>query len=166
MIDLAVFSKKQGIDVIFEIYGDGPDRDKIIKSIADNNVSDLVLYRGFRPRENYLESLLSADVGLVFNSGEVEVPTIPSKCIDFFRTGLPILAYVEEATDFGEILEKQARAGWSFTPATKYRMLNTFKQIAEMPQRQREIYGSNGQRWYLENMTVDIVSQKIIDLAS
>ena len=164
LIELAIFSKEQGIDAKFEIYGDGPERNRILKDICERRVGDLVAYRGSKPREVYLKHLASADIGLVFNSGKVTVPTIPSKCIDFFRAGIPILAYVEEATDFGEILENQARAGWSFSPKTADAMFSAFKSIAAMEPAERALYGSNGQKWYLDHMTVEKVAKQITDL--
>ncbi|MCY1437833.1 hypothetical protein D9M71_540080 [compost metagenome] len=122
------------------------------------------MYKGFKPRDEYIEFLQGADVGLVFNSGDVTVPTFPSKAIDFFRAAVPVLAYVEDATDFGSILENVIKAGWSASPSNHSDLAENFKAVAQMSRNALFSAGQSGQDWYLQNMTVSKIADQIMAL--
>jgi len=162
VIELALFAKQSGIDARFYIFGDGPERQRILEDLARHGVDDIVLYMGFKPRDEYLEFLLGADLGLVFNSGDVKVPTFPSKAIDFFRSAVPVLAYVEDATDFGAILEREIGAGWSASPSNQHLLVEHFKAVAQAPREALFSAGHAGQEWYTERMTVSKISDQIL----
>lgn len=56
------------------------------------------------PREKYLELISCCDAGIVATVRDVDVPTFPSKTLDYCCAGLPIIASVEQSTDYGEIV--------------------------------------------------------------
>lgn len=56
------------------------------------------------PRVDYLSVAAACDVGMVITVGGVDVPTFPSKTIDYLRAGLPIAAAVEDSTDYGDFI--------------------------------------------------------------
>ena len=67
-------------------------------------------------RSEYLSLLSACDVGVVCTLRDVTVPTFPSKTVDYLLAGLPILASVEAATDYGDFIASngvgvQVRAG-------------------------------------------------------
>lgn len=161
LIELAVYSKENQINALFYIFGDGPERDVILKDLEVNGVSDIVVYKGFRPREEYMEFLKVADLGFVFNSGHVSVPTFPSKAIDYFRAAVPVLAYVEDATDFGEILEDKIKAGWSASPKSHSKLFLEFERAYKLPREELLDVGSAGQNWYVENLQVSEVARHL-----
>ncbi|AIN57256.1 glycosyltransferase [Pseudomonas soli] len=162
VIELALFAKQNAIDAKFYIFGDGPERQRILDDLVSHGVEDSVLYMGFRPRDEYIEFLMGADVGLVFNSGDVEVPTFPSKAIDFFRAAVPVLAYVEDATDFGAILEGEIGAGWSASPSNQALLVEHFKAAAQAPRETLFSVGRAGQEWYVKHMTVSTISEQVL----
>jgi glycosyltransferase involved in cell wall biosynthesis len=55
-------------------------------------------------RDKYLELISCCDAGIVATVRDVDVPTFPSKILDYCCAGLPIIASVEKSTDFGEIV--------------------------------------------------------------
>ncbi|MGE8304127.1 MAG: glycosyltransferase family 4 protein [Pseudomonas kermanshahensis] len=59
------------------------------------------------PRDQYLEIAQSCDAALVCTVRDVDVPSFPSKTIDYLRLGLPIVASVERSTDYGEFIVQQ-----------------------------------------------------------
>ncbi|WP_156465484.1 glycosyltransferase family 4 protein [Pseudomonas sp. Leaf48] len=163
LIELAIHSKKNGIDSVFYIFGDGPERDAILNDIKANDVLDIVRYKGFRPREEYMRFLKGADLGFVFNSGHVSVPTFPSKAVDFFRAAVPVLAYVEDATDFGSILEEEIRGGWSASPKSHSKLVESFEAAYKLSTDELFQVGCSGQKWYLENLQVRKASHHLTD---
>jgi hypothetical protein len=58
------------------------------------------------PREDYLELLGACDVGMVATVPGVTSYSIPTKTIDYLRAGLPVIAAVEEGSDFVAILDR------------------------------------------------------------
>jgi glycosyltransferase involved in cell wall biosynthesis len=91
-------------DLMFLIIGDGRLADDV-SARAEKSGSNL-LYRKRIPRENYLQMLTACDAGLVCTVRNVDVPTFPSKTIDYLRAGIPIVASIEATTDFGAFIEE------------------------------------------------------------
>lgn len=162
LIELAKFSKTAKIPARFFIFGDGPHRDLILNNISENDLSDIIIYKGWRPRDEYLAFLEGADLGLVFNSGAAIVPTFPSKAVDYLRAAVPILAFVEEATDFGHTLENTIKSGWSSSPLKAQKLLDDFSMIAHMDRNTLLRIGERGQIWYSSNLAVDKVAAKLL----
>lgn len=90
------------LDISFLVIGDGRLRPQIEAAAAQ--YPDHLLYRLPVPRERYLELAAACDAGLVVTIRDTDVPTFPSRTIDYLRVGLPVLAAVELSTDFGEII--------------------------------------------------------------
>ncbi|MDM0004455.1 glycosyltransferase family 4 protein [Variovorax sp. J22G73] len=67
---------------------------------------ECIKYLGSLPREKYLKVLAAANVGVVATVPGVSAPAYPSKSLDYMACGIPIMAAVEDATDFGEIVER------------------------------------------------------------
>jgi glycosyltransferase involved in cell wall biosynthesis len=63
---------------------------------------DNVVWISKIPRSEYLEVIQSCDLALVCTVRDVDVPSYPSKTIDYLRAGLPIVASVERTTDYGQ----------------------------------------------------------------
>lgn len=161
LIEVASYSMKTGRQAEFYIFGDGPERKYFENKVSELKI-DNIYFKGFVPRDEYFEFLISADVGLVFNSGHVTVPTYPSKAIDFYRAGLPILAYVEEATDFGDILEKEIGAGLCAKSSNKEKIFSKFDAIMDMSLDELFDMGSRGRKYFDEKLRVDHIACKLI----
>ena len=56
------------------------------------------------PREAYLRLIAACDVGLVLTVPNVDVPSFPSKTLDYCCVGIPVAAAVENTTDFGQFI--------------------------------------------------------------
>lgn len=90
-------------ELVFLIIGDGRLANDV-SARAERNGSNL-LYRTRIPRVDYLQLLTAFDAGLVCTVRNVDVPTFPSKTIDYLRAGIPIVASVEATTDYGNFIE-------------------------------------------------------------
>ena len=92
-------------DPLILVVGDGRMRHTIEHAVSMFS-ANLRLLKPM-PRPEYLELATACDAGLVVTVADTVVPTFPSKTIDYVRTGLPVLASVEEGTDFGQIVSDQ-----------------------------------------------------------
>lgn len=84
------------------ILGSGILYDEIKKLML--KYPDIIVLIDFVPRSEYLQIISSCDVGIVATDSSVDSPSYPSKSLDYMVAKLPIIAAVEEATDFGDIL--------------------------------------------------------------
>jgi glycosyltransferase involved in cell wall biosynthesis len=92
----------------FLIIGDGRQA-WMVSEKAEH--SSNIIYRRRIPRASYLELLTACDAGLVCTVRNVDVPTFPSKTIDYLRAGIPIIASIEASTDYGSFIEANRLGG-------------------------------------------------------
>lgn len=117
-------------------------------------------YLGALSRSAYGELLVAGDIGLVFTP-EINVPTFPSKTVDYLRAGLPILASVESATDYRTILQERMGAGLGSVATDQASLLANLRQLA-LSAELREACGARGQAYYLAHMTAQKVVEKLL----
>lgn len=160
LLEVAEYAKLSNKNAIFYVFGDGPEKRNFEEKIIELNLEN-VIFKGLVPREEYFDFLLNSDVGLVFNSGNVTVPTYPSKAIDFYRAGLPILAYVEPSTDFGDILEKEIGAGLYSTPNNKDDIFKKFDQLMKLNDEELFEMGLKGREYFDANLRVDRAAMRL-----
>jgi len=144
--------------VRFLIAGDGSLRKELEQRLAGGGVANIA-YLGSLSRQDYLEVLTASDVGLVFNSGRVSVPTFPSKSIDLFRASLPILGIVEEASDYSAIIERIG-AGFSATPDRMDYIAESLEKLSKSADLRLEC-GRNGLEYFQSHMTSDAIAAQL-----
>ncbi|VVE81582.1 glycosyltransferase WbuB [Pandoraea sputorum] len=158
LLRLAEASSESCPGVIFAIAGSGPLEGYLKARLTEPALSN-VRYLGKIPRDEYLTFLTACDIGVVFNSGTVSVPTFPSKSIDYFRAGLPILGAVEAATDYSEILENDIHGGYSSVTTQFERIQENLAKLCASESHRREL-GENGRKYFQAKMTApQIVAQ-------
>jgi glycosyltransferase involved in cell wall biosynthesis len=101
VIEAARIAQQDGKAYMFVLIGDGRLRGLVEAAAA--SCANLV-YLPPIPRADYLTLAGACDAGLVVTVKNTDVPTFPSRTIDYLRVGLPIVASVEASTDFGEII--------------------------------------------------------------
>jgi len=80
------------------VIGSGPEESKI--DVVISSAPEYATRIPAMSRNAYLHNLYNFDVGLIVTVGGVSVPTYPSKIIDYTSVGLPVVAAVEEESDF------------------------------------------------------------------
>ena len=105
-------------EFMFLIFGNGSERanlDKLVetKSLKNLRVSDSL------QQTKYMKWVQMADLGLISLSEKFTIPNIPSKALSYYNTKTPILASIDENTDFGRILESLNTGFWSQAGNTK-----------------------------------------------
>lgn len=88
--------------ICFVVIGSGPLESKIQDYLAAGHLNVVWIPRV--PRSEYLLVIKACDLALVCTVRDVDVPSFPSKTIDYLRVGLPIIASVEKTTDYGDYI--------------------------------------------------------------
>ena len=157
IVELARSLHASGIDnIMIDVYGDGPLTDFLEHKIKCESLQGVLQYKGFLGKAEYLTRLRDYDVGLIVTVPNVTVPTFPSKVIDYYFAGLPVLACVESSTDFGEIVQNEAQAGL-FCPVDdlallldKVKSLHDLKKSGSLGS-----MGLNGHLYYKKNFQIE-----------
>jgi len=100
-------------DVLFLILGEGVQATKV-KGDAEQLGLTNVHIAGTMPKHIYQQLLQKCHVGLISLNIRFTIPNIPSKALDYWNVGLPILASIDKATDFGQILDETATGLWAY----------------------------------------------------
>jgi glycosyltransferase involved in cell wall biosynthesis len=105
ILQAAALARDTRPDLIFLFVGGGRLEPLVREQIA-NGADNVMLLAGMG-RDQYLTLASACDVGIVCTVPNVDVPTFPSKTIDYLRAGLPVVASVEATTDFGDFVREQ-----------------------------------------------------------
>lgn len=158
LLEVAKLMRQTSPNLLFAVAGDGPLLPLVLS--AQDSYGNLK-YVGKLNRNEYMDFLLAANVGLVFNSGLVTVPTYPSKSIDYFRASLPIISAVEVATDYGEILENEIQAGFSSSALNVEAVIRNIEKLTESEELMKKL-GENGYRYFKKMMTAKVIATQIL----
>lgn len=160
ILDLAFCS--MDLNVFFVFIGRGTERDKLEEVARKRNLSN-VLFLDYVPRDEYEDLIKACDVGIISLSRRLSVPSFPSKSIDYFKVGIPVLASLDSATDFGRILEEEIRAGL-YAAAGEVSLLKEKLRFLVENSRARAEMGLSGRRYYEEQLSVEKARDKILRL--
>lgn len=105
LLAAARLASESGGAVVFVVIGSGP-LESLVTEYLEQDHGNLVWIPRV-PRQEYLSVIKSCDLALVCTVRDVDVPSFPSKTIDYLRVGLPIVASVEKSTDYGEYITAQ-----------------------------------------------------------
>ena len=102
MLQAAAMAREARPDLAFLLIGEGRLVELVEEHIASGGSN--VIYRRRIPRTEYLGLISACDLGLVCTVAGVASSSFPSKTIDYLRAGLPIVAAVEQDSDYREFL--------------------------------------------------------------
>ncbi len=100
-------------DILFLLLGEGVQMKNLEIYIKENGLTNIKIQRTI-PKQEYQDLLSICHVGLISLHKDFTIPNIPSKALDYFNVGLPVLASLDKATDFGVILDKENCGLWSY----------------------------------------------------
>jgi glycosyltransferase involved in cell wall biosynthesis len=104
ILSVARLASVSASDLVFLIIGNGPIKDEVDAAAAELGN---VLVKSAIPKHDYLDLLGACDCGIVATERDTGVPTFPSKTLDYFRTLTPVVASVEDSTDYGDFLRSE-----------------------------------------------------------
>lgn len=146
-------------DIVFLIFGEGTEKEKMINIIKDEKLYHVVIKNNIR-RDDYQNLIKQCDIGLIDLSRKFTIPNIPSKTTDYFEAGIPILASTDRNTDYKDLLIKKAKAGlWSETGDLEGYKSN-FEKLFNDKKLRKEL-GKNGRKFLEENLSVERTYQII-----
>lgn len=74
-----------------------------------------------------------------------------------------MLAYVEDATDIGIILDEEINGDWSALPKYLSKLAESFDTTYRLLRDELFNVGCSGQKWYLEHLQVRKISYHLTD---
>ncbi|SKA09516.1 glycosyltransferase family 4 protein [Selenihalanaerobacter shriftii] len=171
---IAVFGgnmgKAQGLDFIlniakkieskrikFLLIGRGTQKERLKKRAIDGILKIL----DYVPKEQYEKLVTACDVGIVSLVNKYSIPNIPSKTVDFFKLGLPIIACIDESTDYGHILENEAKAGLFSIHGEEIDFINNLMEVANN-ENLRNKMSINARQYYEEYLTTEKATKTIL----
>lgn len=149
--------------VMFFIVGQGTEKAKIEKLVLEKNLKNVVI-KDSLPREDYQNIISVADCGLISLHENFTIPNIPSKSLSYFNAKIPILAAIDENTDYGTHIQDEVKAGlWA--PSNQPNLIKEkIDLLRSNPQLCNEM-GENGYQYFINNVTpmhsYDVIDKRI-----
>ncbi|MCQ4290627.1 glycosyltransferase family 4 protein [Pseudomonas stutzeri] len=158
LLEVARLAVQSGSSSHFLIMGSGP-LESLVKAYLEERHGNLTWIARV-PRDEYLEIAQACDAALVCTVRDVDVPSFPSKTIDYLRLGLPIIASVEKSTDYGDFLVEQG-VGVSVEAGRPSRLYACIEQILADKARLAKM-SSRGAQCMESHFVVEHVATRLI----
>jgi glycosyltransferase involved in cell wall biosynthesis len=151
---------KENTEITFILLGEGVMMEKIKTEVKTKDLKNIRIH-GSIPKLEYQSLISASDVGLISLHSDFTIPNIPSKALDYWNIGMPILASLDRATDFGKVLDETQTGLWSFSGEhTKF--YENFKKLHENKQL-RSTMSENGRLYFKEQLTPETAYATIIE---
>ena len=154
----ADLARRSGSELLFLFIGSGPLAPVVERAVGSGSTNVRLLSE--LGRDDYLALVAACDVGLVATIADVDVPTFPSKTIDYLRAGLPVVASVEATTDFDAFVEEHG-FGLAVSAGDPVRMFAAIEAVLT-DDRRREGMISAGRRTLRDVFNVDIAVTRML----
>jgi glycosyltransferase involved in cell wall biosynthesis len=161
ILELAKRCKKYD-NILFLLLGDGVAMNSLKDTIIKGQLTNIRI-QGTIPKNEYQDLLSVCDIGLISLHKDFTIPNIPSKALDYFNVGIPILASLDTATDFNQILDNSKSGLWSIAGDHNSFFSNFLKLYKNKDL--RSAMGANGityfDQYLLPRQAYQIVESKI-----
>ncbi|MDU1912154.1 glycosyltransferase family 4 protein [Fusobacterium sp.] len=152
---------KNSKDIKFLLIGKGTEKKKLENIVIDKKLEN-VKFIDFIPREEYEKLISVCDVGIVSLHSCFTIPNIPSKTIDYFKLGIPIISFTDKNTDYPLILEDEAKAGIANIYGDMENVIKSINILKKEKELKKQL-GNNGRKYYEEYLGVDKAYKTIMD---
>jgi glycosyltransferase involved in cell wall biosynthesis len=144
------------------VIGDGPLFSEVQSNA--NLLFPFLIVKKKVNRKAYQELLSSVDMGIVCTVDGVDVPTFPSKVLDYMALSLPVVASVEKTTDFGQFIINFNCGLVSYAGSPD----SLAKNIILMAENEvnRKFLGVNARRALENNFDVNLISEELSKIIS
>lgn len=159
LLSLAEQSKE--LNTAFVLVGSGTERSYLMSLARERGLKNIIFLEAI-PRSEYEKLLQACDIGLIFLSHKLTVPSFPSKSLDYFKLSLPILAGLDPFTDFGGVLVDNANAGYSAQADDIVSLKKLLTKLVDDCDLRKRL-GINGRKFY--EAEFDVVDAKKIILS-
>ncbi|MDD2482671.1 MAG: glycosyltransferase family 4 protein [Candidatus Shapirobacteria bacterium] len=163
----AILLKKNGYEdkIRFIIVGDGMSKSSFIQEIEKNNLKEMFIFEGLKPKEDIPKYTNIADVLLVtLAKSDLLELTIPAKITSYIAAAKPILASVSGASSK---LIKKINCGLVSDPEDSLSLYKNIVLLYKMDKTEIKNFCNNAQKYhfkYLErNKSIDKIIKFIFD---
>jgi len=145
--------------IVFLVIGNGVMKPYLQNKVTERGLGNVVFMDGL-PRDEYLNFVKSSDVGLITIDERFTVPTIPSKTTSYLSLKLPVLAIIDQHTDYGQIIEEAGAGFWSVggDSTLLYENFDRLYHDSEL----RKQCGVNGYQYFIRNLTSELACQTVM----
>lgn len=147
-------------DLVFLIIGWGTEKEKINALAKSKDLSNMLFLENL-PRDEYNNILKMADIGLISLNKDFTIPNYPSKVNAYYKFKKPVLASVDNNTDFGIMQENIGCGLWSHSGDLKKLKENLIKLYKD--KELRENMGEKGYQYMQNNLTPKNAYKTIIN---
>ena len=116
--------------------------------------------QGTISKADYQQLIGTCQIGLISLHEAFTIPNIPSKTLDYFNVGLPVLASIDRATDYGKVLEEAEAGLWSYA-GDHDAFKENFDKLYSNPELRREM-SEKGRQYFEKNLIPEIAYATII----
>lgn len=150
---------KENSNIVFLIMGEGTRKEYLKETVHQQKIENIFI-KDKVDRNEYQELVHNADIGLISLNEKFTIPNIPSKTLSYFNAKLPILAVLDQHTDYGKILEDTESGLWSVAGDLK-KYKSNFDKLYNNPEL-RQRMGENGYNFLINYLTPEIAYQNIM----
>jgi glycosyltransferase involved in cell wall biosynthesis len=137
-------------EVIFLLLGEGVQASRIGEACKLNKIANIKLISTVA-KDEYQKLVSISDVGLISLHSCFTIPNIPSKTLDYFNLGIPVLASIDSATDYRRLLDETHTGLWSYAGDTES-FLKNFERLYSDSELRR-VMGINGRKFFENYLT-------------
>lgn len=132
-------------DVLFLLLGEGVAMNQLRQKIEDEGLNNVRINKSI-PKAEYQNLLKVCDLGLISLHKDFTIPNIPSKTLDYFNVGIPVLASIDKSTDYNDVLEEANAGKWVYAGDHE----GFFERFSELynSEKLRKELGRNGREYF------------------
>ena len=160
IVEMATLGDQRSGRILFLVVGSGP-KAGWLEAQATRLGGHLMVLPAM-PREAYLRLIAACDVGLVLTVPNVDVPSFPSKTLDYCCVGIPVAAAVENTTDFGQFIS-DAGFGRYCEAGDVSGLLEILEELSSAPALLASM-GVSAREQYEDYFNVDNVAISLLEL--
>jgi len=134
-------------DLLFAFFGDGPEKEKLVRLGADSHLTNIRFYPT-QPASRMSELISTFDVAIIpLKRLDLFKGALPSKLFEAMAGAAPIVASIDGEA---RALVEKARAGICIEPENPQAMADAIIQLYNDPP-YRKILGENGREYVIEH---------------
>ena len=148
-------------NIMFNIIGDGPLKDKYINYCRENNINNVKFYNPIS-KDKIPAILRESEVLMTFtkNSNLYKYGISPNKLFEYLASFKPIIFSGNVYNDVVKI----SNCGISVEAENKEKLKEAFSKIYNFSQNEREELGQNGRRYLEKNFTNKVLTNKLLKI--
>lgn len=148
-------------NIMFNIIGDGPLKDKYINCCRENNINNVKFYNPIS-KDKIPAILRESEVLMTFtkNSNLYKYGISPNKLFEYLASFKPIIFSGNVYNDVVKI----SNCGISVEAENKEKLKEAFSKICNFSQNKREELGQNGRGYLEKNFTNKVLTNKLLKI--